>query len=143
MDVMRVPEAGRLWESWGADSYLAGEAVFATVQGVQSVGVQSCAKHLILNSQEAYRYMESSVADEKTLMEKYYVPFQRAIDADVSAIMCSYNMVNGTYSCENPNLIGNSGLVKGFSGFNGYVVSDWGATHSTATTEANAGLDLE
>lgn len=143
MDVMRAPEAGRLWESFGADPYLTGEAVFATIKGVQSVGVQACGKHLIANSQEAYRYAYSSVVDERTLMEKYYLPFQRAIDADVAALMCSYNKINGTYACEDPTTIGASGLAKGVSAFKGYVVSDWGATHSAAATVANSGLDLE
>ncbi|KAF8290885.1 glycoside hydrolase [Clavulina sp. PMI_390] len=143
MDVMRAPEAGRLWESFGADAYLNGEAAYETIVGVQSAGVQAVAKHALFNNQEAYRYTEYSVVDQRTQMEKYWLPFQRAIDANVSAIMCSYNRVNSTYACVNPDLIGASGLIKGYGGHRGYVLSDWGATHSDATTLANAGLDIE
>ena len=143
MDVIRAPEAGRLWESFGADTYLAGECAYATITGVQSVGVQACAKHLILNSQETYRFLESSNTDQRTLMEKYFAPFWRAVDADVGCVMCSYNRVNDTYACENPALIGESGLLKKTVGFKGFVVSDWGATHGSPADNANAGLDVE
>lgn len=143
MDVMRAPEAGRLWESFGADAYLTGEAAYATIVGVQSAGVQAVAKHAIANSQEAYRYVENSVVDERTLMEKYFYPFQRAIDANVAGVMCSYNRVNGSYACVNPSVIGGGGILKGYGGHKGYVVSDWGATHGDAADLANAGLDIE
>lgn len=148
MDVMRAPEAGRLWESFGADAFLTGEAVYATVQGAQlGAGVQAVAKHAIANSQETYRYVESSVVDERTLTEKYALPFRRAIDAGVAGVMCSYNRVNGTYACLNPAVVGNEGILKGpqpfGEGHQGYVVSDWGATHDTAAELANAGLDIE
>ncbi|KAF9515677.1 glycoside hydrolase family 3 protein [Hydnum rufescens UP504] len=118
MDVTRAPEAGRQWESFGVDSYLTGEA--------------ACAKHFIGNQQESFRYSESSVIDQRTLQEKYVYPFRRAVDAGVACVMCSYNRVNGTYACENPALIGETGLLKGQLGFKGYVVSDWGATHGSA-----------
>ncbi|KAF8310466.1 glycoside hydrolase [Clavulina sp. PMI_390] len=143
MDVMRAPEAGRLWESFGADGYLTGEAAYETIVGVQSTGVQAIAKHALLNNQEAYRYTENSVADERTLMEKYWLPFGRAIAANVSGVMCSYNRVNSSYACVNPSIIGVHGLLKGYGGHRGYVVSDWGATHGDAGTLANAGLDIE
>lgn len=143
MDVMRAPEAGRLWESFGADAYLSGEAAYETIVGVQSTGIQAVAKHAILNNQETYRFTSSSVADERTLMEKYFLPFQRAIDANVSGIMCSYNLVNGTYACVDPAIVGGTGILKGVGGHKGYVVSDWGATHGDAATLANAGLDIK
>lgn len=143
MDIVRAPEAGRLWESFGADAYLTGEAAYATIMGVQSVGVQAVAKHLVGNQQETFRFVESSVIDKRTLMEKYFLPFQRAVDANVAGVMCSYNQINGTYACVNPNVIGGSGLIKGYAGHKGYVVSDWGATHGDATTLANSGLDIE
>lgn len=143
MDVMRAPEAGRLWESFGADAYLTGEAAYATIVGVQSVGVQAVAKHAFGNNQESYRFTESSVIDQRTLMEKYFLPFQRAIDANVSGVMCSYNRVNGTYACVDPVILGGSGVLKGYGGHKGYIVSDWGATHGNAAELANAGLDIE
>lgn len=143
MDVMRAPEAGRLWESFGADAYLTGEASYETIIGVQAAGVQAVAKHAIANSQESYRFVENSVVDERTLMEKYFLPFQRSIDANVAGVMCSYNQVNGSYACVNPAIIGGAGIIKGFGGHKGYVVSDWGATHGDAATLANAGMDIE
>ncbi|KAF8342918.1 glycosyl hydrolase family 3 N terminal domain-containing protein [Cantharellus anzutake] len=143
MDVMRAPEAGRLWESFGADTYLTGESVYATIIGVQSIGVQACAKHLILNNQETYRFVESSNADQRTLIERYVTPFWRAVDANVTCVMCSYNRVNDTYACQNPALIGETGLLKKTIGFEGFVVSDWGATHGSAADNANSGLDVE
>lgn len=86
LDVMRSPDAGRLWESFGADTYLTGEAAYETVMGVQGTGVQACAKHFIGNSQESFRFTESSIIDVRTLQEKYWYPFQRAIDADVTYV---------------------------------------------------------
>ena len=76
-------------------------------------------------------------------MEKYFLPFQRAIDANVSGVMCSYNRVNGTYACVDPVILGGSGILKGYGGHKGYIVSDWGATHGNAAELANAGLDVE
>ena len=124
-------------------AYLTGEAVYATITGVQSTGVQACAKHFVGNQQESFRYSESSDIDQRTLQEKYLYPFQRAVDAGVACVMCSYNRINGTYACENPALIGETGLLKGQLGFEGYVVSDWGATHGFAPGTSAAGLDVE
>ena len=82
--------------------------------------------------------------DQRTLVEKYWRPFSRAVDADVSCTMCSYNRVNGTYACMNGALIGETGLLKSkLSTFKGYVLSDWGATHGSASDTALAGLDVE
>ncbi|KAG5338889.1 hypothetical protein C0989_005662 [Termitomyces sp. Mn162] len=103
MDIMRNPKAGRGWESFGPDPYLNGEGAFQTITGVQSVGVQACAKHLIANNQEHNRYRLNANVDDRTLAEIY----------------CSRD--TGT----------------------GYVVSDWGATHDSASDNANAGLDME
>ncbi|KAJ7578614.1 glycoside hydrolase family 3 protein [Mycena floridula] len=142
MDIMRNPKAGRGWESFGPDPYLSGEAAYETVTGVQSVGVQACAKHFILNNQEHWRYGLSAIADDRTMHETYFYPFLRAIEAGVTSVMCAYNQVNGTSSCHNANLLGPTGLLQK-SGFKGYVVSDWGATHDSAADNANAGLDME
>lgn len=122
----------------------------ASVSGVQSVGVQACAKHFIGNEQETQRTLTTSdngtvVAavsanvDDRTLHELYLWPFANAVKAGTSCVMCSYNRVNGRYSCANPDTLA---LLKDELGFPGYVVSDWYATHGTASY-ANAGLDLE
>ncbi|CAE6466839.1 unnamed protein product [Rhizoctonia solani] len=143
MDIMRSPKAGRAWESFGPDPYLNGEGAYETIIGVQSVGVTACAKHLIGNNQEHYRYTYSSDIDDRTLHEVYWYPFLRAVDADPGAIMCAYNRNNGTYSCGDPALLGPNGLLRKESNFKGLVMSDWGATHDNAATYANAGLDME
>lgn len=142
MDIMRNPKAGRGWESAGPDPYLSGEFAYETIVGVQSVGVQACAKHFIANNQEHWRYGLSADVDDRTLHEIYWWPFMRSIDADVASVMCAYNRFNQTSSCHNEALIGSNGLLRQ-GGFQGYVVSDWGATHDSASDNANAGLDME
>ncbi|KAJ7153251.1 glycoside hydrolase family 3 protein [Mycena filopes] len=142
MDLMRNPKAGRAWESFGPDPYLNGEGAFSTITGIQSVGVQACAKHLVANNQEHWRYGLSALVDDRTMHEMYFYPFLRSIEAGVTAIMCAYNQLNGTSSCHNAGLLGPNGLVHA-AGFKGYVVSDWGATHDSAEENANAGLDME
>ncbi|KAJ7183523.1 glycoside hydrolase family 3 protein [Mycena filopes] len=142
MDLMRNPKAGRGWESFGPDPYLTGEGAFETITGIQSVGVMACAKHFIVNNQEHWRYGLIAEVDDRTLHEMYYYPFLRSIEANVSSVMCSYNQFNGTSACHNANLIGPNGLLRR-DGFQGFVVSDWGATHDSASDNANAGLDME
>ena len=106
---------------------------------MQSVGAQSCAKHFIGNEQETQRNPSmtpngttieaiSSNIDDRTMHELYLWPFADAVRAGVSSIMCSYNRVNQTYACENSKLL--NGILKEELGFQGYVMSDWGGTHS-------------
>ncbi|KAJ7089103.1 glycoside hydrolase family 3 protein [Mycena epipterygia] len=142
MDLMRNPKAGRAWESFGPDPYLNGEGAYATITGIQSVGVQACAKHLVANNQEHWRYGLSALVDDRTMHEMYWYPFLRSIEAGVTSIMCSYNQLNGTSACHNAGMLGPTGLVHS-AGFQGYVVSDWGATHDSVADNANAGLDME
>ncbi|KAF9025904.1 glycoside hydrolase family 3 protein [Hymenopellis radicata] len=139
MDIMRNPKAGRAWESSGPDPYLTGEAAYETIVGVQSVGVQACAKHYLANNQEHWRYGLSADIDDRTTRELYAWPFKRSIDAGVTSVMCAYNRFNETSSCHNGPLLD---LLRA-DGFQGYIVSDWGATHDSASDNANAGLDME
>ncbi|PSN67071.1 beta-glucosidase, partial [Corynespora cassiicola Philippines] len=146
----RHPLGGRNWEGFGPDPYLAGIGMAETIRGVQEVGVQTCSKHYIGNEQETQRSITSvngsvveaisSNIDDRTLHELYLWPFAEAVKAGTTSLMCSYNRVNGTYACENSVLL--NAILKEELGFRGYVVSDWFATHSTATS-ANSGLDLE
>jgi beta-glucosidase len=138
MNIARVPAGGRNWEGFGGDPYLSGEAAYATVDGMQSAGVQACAKHYINNEQEHFRDSGSSVVDDRTQHEIYAHPFLKAVQANVASVMCSYNRINGTYACENDKVL--NGILKQEIGFQGYVMSDWAATHST--TSVNAGLDM-
>ncbi|KAI0361769.1 beta-glucosidase [Trametes cingulata] len=150
MNLMRAPAAGRNWEgraticrahaascSGGGDPYLTGELAFETIQGIQSQGVQACAKHFINNEQEHFRDSSSSIVDDRCQHELYAHPFLRSVQANVASVMCSY--INGTYACENDKTI--NGLLKGEMGFQGYPCPDWYATHST-TPAANGGLDM-
>ena len=121
-----------------------------TIHGMQDAGVQSCSKHFIGNEQETQRSNSilsdgtnieaiSSNIDDRTLHELYLWPFADAVKAGTTSVMCSYNRVNETYSCENSELL--TGLLKSELGFEGYVMSDFFATHS-GVKSINAGLDM-
>ncbi|KAF9499862.1 glycoside hydrolase family 3 protein [Pleurotus eryngii] len=138
MNLARAPAAGRNWEGFGGDPYLSGEGAFETVTGIQSVGVQACAKHLINDEQEHFRETSSSNVDDRTQHELYALPFLRSIQAGVASVMCSYNQINGSFACENDKVL--NGIIKGEFGFPGYIMSDWAATHSTGSV--NQGLDM-
>jgi beta-glucosidase-like glycosyl hydrolase len=138
MNLGRVAAGGRNWEGFGADPYLAGEAAYETILGMQSTGVQACAKHYINNEQEHARTMSSSDVDDRTQHEVYAHPFLRSVQAGVASVMCSYNLINGTYACENDKMLND--VLKREYGFRGYVQSDWAATHSTLSIVE--GLDM-
>ncbi|OAA54584.1 glycoside hydrolase family 3 protein [Niveomyces insectorum RCEF 264] len=135
----RVPAGGRNWEGFSPDPYLTGVSIAETVQGIQTSGVIACAKHYILNEQEHFRNNVDVQIDDRTMHEVYLWPFADAVRAGVGSLMCSYNKINGNYSCENPWTI--NYLLKNELNFQGFVMSDWGAQHSTVDT-ALAGLDL-
>ncbi|GIJ86472.1 hypothetical protein Asppvi_005361 [Aspergillus pseudoviridinutans] len=145
----RNPLGGRNWEGFSVDPYLAGIAASATVRGIQDSGVQACAKHFIGNEQETQRSdgfingvhvdAVSSNIDNRTLRELYAWPFADAVRAGTASIMCSYNRLNNIYACENNEAL--NGMLKDELGFQGYVMSDWFATHSGAKA-INAGLDM-
>ncbi|KAI0820480.1 glycoside hydrolase superfamily [Trametes gibbosa] len=138
MNMGRIAQGGRNWEGFGADPFLSGEAAYETILGLQEGGVQACAKHYINNEQEHFRTQESSDVDDRTEHEIYFHPFLRSIQAGVASVMCSYNQVNQTYACENDRTLNQ--LLKDEGAFQGYVMSDWGAHHSTLA--AVAGLDM-
>lgn len=135
----KTPQGGRNWEGFSPDPYLTGLAMAATINGIQGAGVQATAKHYILNEQELNRESMSSNADDRTLHELYAWPFADAVNANVAAVMCSYNRVNSTYACEDTYTL--QTLLKNQLGFPGYVMTDWNAQHSTVQS-ALAGLDM-
>src|SRR5262249_8468582 len=123
------------------DPYLTGEMGIAFVQGVQSQGVGTSVKHFVGNEQELERMRSSSNIDERTLREIYLRPFEMIVkQARPWTLMASYNRLNGTYMTENTRMIRQ--VLDGEWGFEGLLMSDWGAVHSTVAT-ANAGLGLE
>ncbi|KAI1144221.1 glycoside hydrolase family 3 protein [Hypoxylon sp. FL0543] len=148
----RAPEGGRNWEGFSPDPYLTGVAIGETIKGIQDAGVIACAKHFIGNEQEHFRQVGesqdrgyniseaiSSNIDDKTMHELYLWPFVDAVRAGVGSIMCSYNQVNNSYSCQNSKMLND--LLKGELGFQGFVMSDWQAQHSGAASSV-AGLDM-
>lgn len=135
----RVPRNGRNFEYIaGEDPHLGYVLAKASVLGIQSQKVVANAKHWALNSQETNREGVSENADERTRFELYYPPFAGAIEAEVGSVMCSYNKLGNAWSCENPETLGRD--LKQLLGFRGYVMSDWGATHSASVMQ---GLDME
>ena len=135
----KTPNAGRNWEGFAADPYLSGIAMSETIQGMQDAGVQACAKHYIGNEQEKNRDSMSSNIDDRTLHELYLWPFADAVKANVASVMCSYNQLNSTFACENQHILTN--VLKQELDFQGYVMSDWNAQHTT-NGAANAGMDM-
>ncbi len=141
IDVVRVPEWGRTFESYGEDPYLNGQMAAAEIKGIQSAGPIADANMYATMNQENNRFKEDSIVDERTLQEIYLPPFAAAIrDGRVGTLMCAYVKTNGVYSCENPHLL--TDVLRAQFHFDGWVMSDWGATHSTVAA-ANAGLDQE
>ncbi|MFE9691863.1 beta-glucosidase [Micromonospora sp. NPDC005806] len=137
----RIANAGRNFEYFGEDPYLAGVMSVAQVNAVQAHGVQSVAKHYAANEQETQRQRMDTIVDDRTMHELYLLPFEMTIqDANLASVMCSYPHLNGVYACENTKLL--TDWLRGDLGFEGYVMSDRGATHSTAPA-IKAGLDLE
>lgn len=140
-DIQRVPHAGRNFESYGEDPYLASRMSVGYVKGIQSEHVIATIKHFAANNQEIDRKTIDALVDERTLNEIYFPPFRAAVkEANVFAVMSSYNKLNGFYASENKTLL--TEVLKNRWGFQGIVMSDWGAVHSTVPT-INAGLDLE
>jgi beta-glucosidase len=141
MDTARIATNGRNFEYMGEDPFLGGQTVAAAIKGIQANPVLAQAKHYALNDQENNRNFVDVTVDDRTLHEIYLPPFEAAVkDGKVGSIMCSYNLAFGKHVCENKDLL--DGILRGQWGFDGFVTSDWGATHSTAPT-ANAGMDIE
>ncbi|MGL4304588.1 MAG: beta-glucosidase family protein [Mycobacteriaceae bacterium] len=143
LDIARDPRQGRSFETFGEDPYLVSEMGVKDIEGRQSQNVLAQAKHWAAYNQETYRNSPSSnvVADERTLQEVYFMPFDAAVnEADVASIMCSYNYINGFQACGNSYTINQ--VLKGQFGFGGFVTTDWTAL-TTSAAAANSGLDME
>ena len=141
IDIARVPLAGRTFESFGEDPLLTSDIGVGVARGIQYHPVQACAKHFAVNNQEHQRATIDAVIDERSLMEIYLPPFEAVVrDGEVASVMAAFNRVNGDHACENAELL--STILRERFGFRGWVMSDYGANHSTAAS-ANAGLDQE
>ncbi|SNT34796.1 beta-glucosidase [Granulicella rosea] len=140
-NIARDPRNGRNFEYLGEDPVLAGTLVGQAGRGVQSQGVIGDIKHFAVNDQETDRTTLNVVMDRRTLRETDMLAFEIGIKSSgVDSVMCAYNKYNGDYACESPELLRD--VLKRDLGFKGFVISDWGATH-TAVKAANAGLDMQ
>ena len=141
VNLLRDPRNGRNFEYGGEDPLLAGTMVGEQIRGIQSNHVIATIKHFAFNDQETGRNtLDVKVSDAPGRMSDL-LAFQIAIErGDPGSVMCSYNRVNGAYACENDYLLNQ--VLKRDWGFKGYVMSDWGATHSTIPA-ANSGLDQQ
>jgi beta-glucosidase len=141
VNMKRSPLCGRNFEYFSEDPYLAGELAVSFIKGVQTKGVGTSLKHYAANNQEFQRFCISAEVDERTLREIYLVAFEKAVrEAQPWTVMCSYNKVNGTLASEHHALM--TKILKDEWGFEGLVVSDWGAVRDRVVS-LRGGLDLE
>ncbi|MGD0500219.1 MAG: glycoside hydrolase family 3 C-terminal domain-containing protein [Bryobacteraceae bacterium] len=141
MDLMREPRNGRNFEYQGEDPILAGTMAAQLVTGVQSNKIIGDIKHYAFNDQETGRSIGNVILSKRDMRETDLLAFEIAItEGHPGMVMCSYNKVNGDWSCENSYLL--TDVLKKAWGFKGFVLSDWGGTHTTAKA-ALAGLDNE
>ena len=140
VNIKRHPLCGRNFEYFSEDPVVSGELGAAMVRGIQSRGVGACLKHFAANSQEHARMVSDSVVDERTLRELYLAPFEHVVrHARPWSVMTAYNKLNGVYCSEHDWLLRE--VLRGEWGFDGAVVSDWGAM-SSSVASVRAGLDL-
>ena len=141
MNIKRSPLCGRNFEYYSEDPYVSTEIAAALIEGVQSKNVGTSVKHFVANNQEKRRMTNSSDADERTLREIYLASFEGAIKkAKPWTVMSSYNRINGEFVGDNKEYL--TDILRKEWGFDGYVVSDWGAVNDRISSLA-AGLDLE
>ena len=141
VNIKRSPLCGRNFEYYSEDPFVASEMAGALIHGVQSKNVGTSIKHFLANNQETRRMSGDSRIDERTLREIYLAAFEGAIKKEKPwTVMCSYNKINGTYAAENHKYL--TEVLRKEWGFDGYVMSDWGAVNSRVK-DLQAGLDLE
>jgi beta-glucosidase len=140
-NIVRIPQGGRTFETFGEDPWLTGRMAVANIQGIQSAGVSANVKHFLANNQETDRGSINEVIGERVLQEIYMPAFKAAVEeGGVDSVMCAYPRVNGAFNCENEPLL--FAALKHDWRFKGFVMSDFGAVHSTEGS-IMAGLDLE
>ena len=141
VNIKRNPLAGRNFEYFSEDPFLAGKMAVGEVSGIESEGVGVSVKHFALNNSENYRLMGDSIADMRAIREIYLKPFEMTVkEASPETLMCAYNKINGEYCSQNKWLL--TDILRKEWGFGGLVMTDWGATHDRIKM-LEAGLDLE
>ena len=139
VNMKRIPNCGRNFEYFSEDPFLAGKLAKSYIQGVQDKGIGVSLKHYCCNNCEVERFTINSEVDERTLREIYLAAFEEAVEANPTTVMCSYNPINGVYGAENRKLL--KDILRDEFGYNGVIVSDWGAYRS-AYKSLKATLDL-
>lgn len=141
VNIKRSPLCGRNFEYYSEDPLVASEIAGALIKGVQSKNVGTSIKHFLANNQETRRFSSDSRVDERTLNEIYLAAFEGAVKKSKPwTVMCSYNRINGTYAAQNRKYL--TETLRDKWGFDGYVMSDWGAVNNRVE-DLKAGLDLE
>ncbi len=141
VNIYRAPMCGRNFEYMGEDPYLTSRICVGYIKGVQDQGVMATVKHFVANNSDYDRNNISNDIDERTLNEIYFPAYKAAVqEAEVGAVMSSYNLLNGIYTTESPWLL--KEVLRNQWGFKGLVMSDWGSTHYCVPA-AKSGLDLE
>ena len=141
VNIKRNPTAGRNFEYFSEEPCLAGRLAAAEVDGIQSEGVGVSVKHFALNNSENFRFMGNSVADMRAMREIYLKVFEIIVrESRPATVMCAYNKINGTYCSQNKWLL--TDVLREEWGFDGFVMTDWGAMHDRVAS-LKAGLDLE
>lgn len=141
INLLRNPMWGRAQETYGEDPYLLGRMGVALTKAMQDNGIIACPKHYALNSIEDLRFSANAIADERTLHEVYLPHFKKCIDAGAMSIMGAYNKVNGTYACENKELL--TDILHDKWGFDGFSLSDFFYGIYDAKRSLKAGMDME
>ena len=141
INLLRNPMWGRAQETYGEDPFLLGKMGAALTKAMQNNGIIACPKHYALNSIEDLRFKVDAKADERTLHEVYLPHFKKCIDAGAMSIMGAYNKVNGTYSCENKELL--TDILRDKWGFEGFTLSDFFYGIYDAVKSVKAGMDME
>ena len=141
VNIKRSPLCGRNFEYYSEDPMVASEMAGALIKGIKKKNVGTSIKHFLANNQETRRMSSSSEVDERTLREIYLAAFEGAVSSQKPwTVMCSYNKINGTYAAEHKEAL--TDILRGEWGFDGFVVSDWGAVNNRVP-DLEAGLDLE
>ena len=130
VNIKRTPLCGRNFEYFSEDPLLAGVMAKAYIEGVQSKGIGASLKHFCANNREYDRFFQTSEVDERTLREIYLPAFEIALEAKPWTVMSAYNPVNGVYAAENSWIM--KDLLRGEWGYDGLIMSDWGAAHNSA-----------